>query len=279
MRRRRDRAGPRGARAPAAAGGAPVARARASRGGLHPAGLRPLLRRSRARGAGGGGAGGHREPGRGLVHQPGRVDQQGGDLVDSKPCAAGRAGCFGLRRTAATGSPTTRRRWCAGTSRPPAGTWSWGSRRPTWSACSPSSGSRGAATASRCCRSGRSTTRSWDGRWSPGRSASTRAASRSWWARRQASPWRPRAAPISPSSRRPSASASPAARPGSRPSARTWSGRCSRRCRGWAGPGASPPTSACPPARSISRRPATASAASTSWPAGTSSARPAVGRG
>ena len=51
------------------------------------------------------------------------------------------------------------------------------SPKPTWSACSASSGRPGAGGGSRCCRSASCTTRSSNGRSSPGRSASTRAAS------------------------------------------------------------------------------------------------------
>ena len=63
--------------------------------------------------------------------------------------------------------------------RPTASTWSWASPRPTWSASSASWAPPGAGGASRCCRSGCSTTRSSNARWSRGRSGSTRAASRS----------------------------------------------------------------------------------------------------
>ena len=79
----------------------------------------------------------------------------------------------------ATGSRTTRRRSCTGTRPPAAATSSSGSPRRTWSGCSASWAPPGAATASRCSRSARSTTRSWAARSSRGRSASTRAASRS----------------------------------------------------------------------------------------------------
>ena len=71
------------------------------------------------------------------------------------------------------------------------------SPRSTSSACSASSARRGRATASRCCRSARSTTRSSRARSSRGRSASTPAASRSSSARRAASRSGPRAAPTS----------------------------------------------------------------------------------
>ena len=69
-------------------------------------------------------------------------------------------------------------------------------------------GATWSATASRCCRSARSTTRSSSARSSRGRSASTPAGSRSSSARRPASRWRPRAARTSRSSRRRSASSS-----------------------------------------------------------------------
>ena len=52
---------------------------------VDPAGLRPLLRGPRARGARGGRAGGDGESRRGVVDQPRRLDQQGGDLVGGRP--------------------------------------------------------------------------------------------------------------------------------------------------------------------------------------------------
>ena len=164
-RSRGHRARARGARAAQAAGGAGHARPQAPRAGVDPAGLRPLLRRPRARGARGGRAGGHGEPGRGQLDQPRRLDQQVGDLV------GGRAARL-VRRRPADARALARDHRAAATS-------SSASPRRTWSACSASWAPPGAATASRCSRSGRSTTRSWAARSSRGRSASTRAASRS----------------------------------------------------------------------------------------------------
>ena len=100
----------------------------------------------------------------------------------------------GRSATGSTGSPTTPTRSCAGARPTTAATSSSGSPRSTSSGCSASSARRGRATASRCCRSARSTTRSSRARSSRGRSASTRAASRSSSARRAASRSGPRAA-------------------------------------------------------------------------------------
>ena len=61
-----------------------VARPQAPRAGIDPAGLRPLLRGPGARGARGGRAGGHREPRRGQLHQPRRLDQQVRHLVGGR---------------------------------------------------------------------------------------------------------------------------------------------------------------------------------------------------
>ena len=132
---------------PVAPPAVPTGLGRKHRGqGVDPAGVRPLLRRPRARRARGGRAGGDGEPRRGQLDQPRRLDQQGR-----------RSGRWA---SGATGSPTTRRRSSTGT-RPTAGaTSSSASPRPTWSGCSASSAPPGAATASRCCRSARSTTRS-----------------------------------------------------------------------------------------------------------------------
>jgi transketolase N-terminal domain/subunit len=88
------------------------------------------------------------------------------------------SGC-GTSATGSTGSRMTPTRWCAGESRRMGSTSSWGSPRATSSACSPSWARRGHATAGRCCRSARSTTRSSTGRSNSGRSACTRAVSRS----------------------------------------------------------------------------------------------------
>ena len=156
----------------------------------------------------------------------------------------------------ATGSPTTPRRWCTGARRPRPAHRARHRRDATSSACSASWARPGAATASRCCRSARSTTRSSAARSSRGRSASTPAGSRSSSARRRGSRSRPRAARTSRSSRRRSASSSRAASPGSPPSARTSSGRCCTRSRGSAGRAASRPTSASRRGRSTRRSPA-----------------------
>ena len=61
-----------------------VARPQAPRAGVDPAGLRPLLRRPGARGARGGRARGHREPRRGQLHEPRRLDQQVRHLVGGR---------------------------------------------------------------------------------------------------------------------------------------------------------------------------------------------------
>ncbi len=84
VRRRGRHPHPRGACAARAAGGAGHARAQAPRRGVDPAGVRALLRRPRPRGARGGGARGHAQPRRGQLHQPGRLDQQGRDLVGGR---------------------------------------------------------------------------------------------------------------------------------------------------------------------------------------------------
>ena len=161
--------------APAAARPAPgPARPRphADRGGHHPGGAGPGAARPDQGGARGGPAGGDGEPGRQLEHQPRRLGEQGRRVVGPA--------------NGPTGSPTTPRPSCTGGRSRPGSTSSSASPRPTWSACSASSARPGAAGASRCSRSACFTTRSWNARSSRGRSASTRAASRSWSARRPA---------------------------------------------------------------------------------------------
>ena len=150
---------------------------------LDAAGLRPLLRRPRARGA-------RRSPSAWSPSRPTSA-RRPTSAAGSTRRASGRSA------TGSTGSPTTRTRSCAGGSPTTAATSSSASPRSTSSACSASSARRGRARASRCCRSGRSTTRSWPARSSRGRSASTRAGSRSSSARRAASRSAPRAAPTS----------------------------------------------------------------------------------
>ena len=114
----------------------------------------------------------HGQPRRRVLDEPRRLDQPRRRLVRSA--------------TASTGSPTTPTRSCAGARPSTASTSSWASPRATSSACWASWARRGRATASRCCRSARCTTRSSTARWSRGRSACTRAASRSSSARRRA---------------------------------------------------------------------------------------------
>ena len=216
------------------------ARAQAPRQGVDPAGVRPLLRRPRARGARGGRARGDGEPRRGQLDQPRRLDQQVRDLV-------GRRAARLVRRRPADARPLAR-------DRPAGGTSSSASPRPTWSACSASSAPPGAATASRCCRSARSTTRSSAARSSRGRSASTRAGSRSWSARRRGVSLAPEGGAhqsiVTPVDRdRPAGLHRLGAglRPGPRvdAAARAVAARASRT--------ASPPTSGCPPGRSTRR--------------------------
>ncbi len=79
----RARGGRRGRGRPAGRPGRAGARARRQR--LDPAGLRPLLRRPRARGARGRRARRHRLARRRHVDQPRRLDQQDGRLVDGRP--------------------------------------------------------------------------------------------------------------------------------------------------------------------------------------------------
>ncbi len=133
-------AAPRGTRVGAAAAGPARPRPQAHRPRVDPAGVRPLLRRPRARGAGRGRARGHGLARRRHVDQPRRLDQQG------------RAS--GASAIASTGSPTTPTRSCAGASPTTAATSSWASPRSTSSGCWASSARRGRATAGRCCRSG-----------------------------------------------------------------------------------------------------------------------------
>ena len=104
------------------------------------------------------------------------------------------AGVWSRRRPHRLVRRRHRDRWCAGARPSTASTSSWASPRSTWSGCSASWAPPGHATASRCCRSARSTTRSSPARSSRGRSASTPAASRSSSARPPASRSPPRAA-------------------------------------------------------------------------------------
>jgi pyruvate dehydrogenase E1 component len=120
------------------------------------------------------------QPGRRLQHQPGRLGEQGRRVV------ADRAG--GLVRRRRRDDPAL-----AGAAHRP-DTSSWASPRPTSSACSASWARPGAGGESRYCRLACCTTRSSAGRWNRGRSASTRAVSRSWSAPRPGSAWPPRAA-------------------------------------------------------------------------------------
>ena len=110
----------RAARARPAAAGAGRPRPRAPRQRLHPAGVRALLRRPRARGARGRRARRHRVARRRHLDQPRRLDQQGRHLDRSA--------------TGSTGSPTTPTRSCAGARPTTAATSSSGSPRSTSSA-------------------------------------------------------------------------------------------------------------------------------------------------
>ena len=206
------------------------------RAGPHPA--RPHPRRARR-----GGAGGHRQPGRQLVDQPGRLGQQGRRVVGPT--------------SGATGSPTTPRRSCTGGSGPTgqhielgiAETNLVGAARRARRHLEPV----GPAAAA---RSACSTTRSSSARWSRGRSASTRAASRSWSARRPGSRSRPRAARTSRSPRRRSGWSSPAAstyEPAFAIDVEWMPARRAGPAR--AGPTAARPTCGCPPGRSTRRSP------------------------
>src|SRR4051794_23949936 len=170
-----------------------------------------------------------------------------GTSAPARPGGGGGKGWGGgRRRPAATGSPTIRRPSCTGASAPAASTSSWASPRPTSSARSASWGPPGAGGVSRSCRSASCTTRSWNGRWSHGRSRSTQAGSRSWSARLRASPWPRRAVRTSRSRRRRSDWNSPAASATSRLSRSTPSGACSPRWRKWADRAAAPRTCGCP---------------------------------
>ena len=140
--------------------------------GVDAAGVRPVLRRSVAQGARGGGAGRDREPGRGVVDEPRRVDQPRRDLAPGRSDRLVRRRhrhARALARVRARPAHRARHR-----------------RGQPGRACSASWARRGRATARRCCRSGRCMTRSSVARWSRGRSACTPAASRFSSARRRA---------------------------------------------------------------------------------------------